>query len=324
MHPFSATVESSAAQLSESDLIERIREWIGRATPASPEGIGDDCAVQTPSPECKQVITIDPVIYGVHFDDSVTPPDVAAKLLKRNASDVAAMGASPKFAVVSMTLPPPTQLAWLESFYRGLAQAALQLDMKIVGGDIASSGDSHLSAHLCMIGEISLNTPPLQRGGAQDGDIIYVTGELGGSLLRKHYAFEPRIAEGKWLASQGHATACLDISDGIGKDATQLPSKDYLSEIDVSLIPISDDAVTTASSSNRLPEYHAINDGEDYELLFTVAPQMQQAFESDWKQQFETRLTRIGAIRAKPTSSNPSIRFVNATEEIEASGYEHL
>ena len=100
MNPFTTHKEKSVASLGECQIIQEIRNWLGNTNPPSPMGIGDDCALLEVSYGTKQVITVDPVIYGVHFDDSVSPEDVGAKLLNRNASDVAAMGCSPTLSLI--------------------------------------------------------------------------------------------------------------------------------------------------------------------------------------------------------------------------------
>src|SRR4051812_40618639 len=121
MHPFARNAKDSVSSLGEERLISAIRRWLGNATPPAPHGIGDDCAV-LPASAREQVITVDPVIFGRHFDKNVSPNDVGAKLLKRNLSDLAAMGAKPTAAVIALTLDPRVSTGWLESFYRGLAR----------------------------------------------------------------------------------------------------------------------------------------------------------------------------------------------------------
>ena len=120
MHPFAKNASDSVAALGEERLIAAIRRWLGSASPRSPFGIGDDCAV-LPAAQGKQLITVDPVIYREHFNDAIPPRAVGEKLLKRNLSDLAAMGGRPRAAVVALALDPHTSVRWLEQFYRGLA-----------------------------------------------------------------------------------------------------------------------------------------------------------------------------------------------------------
>ena len=151
MHPFTPRQRDSVAALGETRLIESIRRWLGNVSPPPPFGIGDDCAV-LPASRRRQLVTTDPVIFGRHFDDSVPPCAVGAKLLKRNLSDLAAMGARPTAAVVSLALDPRVSTRWLEQFHRGLAAVARRFSVAVVGGDVAQS-DGFLGAFLTLFGE---------------------------------------------------------------------------------------------------------------------------------------------------------------------------
>src|SRR3954471_10874438 len=120
MHPFTKRSDESVSAWGEEKLIMAIRRWLGAVSPRSPFGIGDDCAVLAAARR-PQLITVDPVVYGRHFDDRVAPRGVGAKLLKRNLSDIAAMGGRPTAAVLALTLDARISRTWLEKFYRGLA-----------------------------------------------------------------------------------------------------------------------------------------------------------------------------------------------------------
>lgn len=194
MKPFTLIRADSVLARGELQLIANIRRWLGRTSPQSPFGIGDDCAVVPPS-ENLLLITTDPVIYGFHFDNTVPPRAVGAKLLKRNLSDIAAMGGRPRTAVISLALSPDTSVAWLRGFYLGLAACAREYQVKIVGGDITQGPAGLLGAFLTLHGE-STGQRVVTREGARRGDHIYVTGSLGGSLLGHHHRFSPRLAEG--------------------------------------------------------------------------------------------------------------------------------
>ena len=123
MHPFTKYHPESVAALGEEALIGRIRRWLGPVSPRAPFGIGDDCAV-LPGARGRQLLTVDPVVYGRHFDDSIPARAVGTKLLKRNLSDLAAMGGRPSAAVIALSLDPRTSLRWVEGFYCGLAAVA--------------------------------------------------------------------------------------------------------------------------------------------------------------------------------------------------------
>ena len=284
MHPFAAQARDSVASLGEVRLIAAIRRWLGRASPPAPHGIGDDCAV-LPAARRPQLLTVDPVIYGRHFDDAVPPRAVAAKLLKRNLSDLAAMGGRPTAAVVALALDPRTSLRWLDQFYRGLAACARRYDDPIVGGDVAQL-DSGLVASLTLLGE-TVGPRAVTRTGSRVGDSIFVTGVLGRSLPSgHHWKFTPRLAEGAWLAAQPAVRAMMDVSDGLAKDLLALTPPRSVPALDPAALPLRAGADARA----------ALADGEDYELVFALAGRADHAaFVRAWKKQFpRTRLSHLG------------------------------
>ena len=258
------------------------------------------------------------MIYGRHFDDSVPARAVGAKLLKRNLSDLAAMGARPTAAVVSLALDPRVGTRWLEQFHRGLAATARRYSVPIVGGDVAQS-DGFLGAFLTLFGEAS-GPRVVLRTGARRGDWIYVTGTLGGSLLGHHWKFIPRLAEGEWLARRREVRAMMDVSDGLAKDLPALAPRGARPALAAGMVPISAAARVRARATGQTPLSHALGDGEDYELVFVVAgPARRAALERAWRRRFpRLRLTCIG-------------RFVSAGRIPSGSvdlpafhGYEHL
>jgi thiamine-monophosphate kinase len=284
VNPFSQRPSNSVAALGEEKLIRAIRGWLGSASPRAPFGIGDDCAV-LPASRGPQLITVDPVIYRRHFDDQVPPRAVGAKLLKRNLSDLAAMGGRPTAAVLALTLDQRTSLEWLEEFYRGLATCARRYRVPIVGGDI-SQADNIVAASLTLLGTAT-GKRVLTRRGARAGDHIYVIGNLGGSLRnRHHFRFSPRLAEGAWLARQRVVRSMMDVSDGLAKDLHALTPAGTTVALFADRIPRARDADLRS----------ALTDGEDYELVFTVAKNADRAgFERAWRLAFpRTRLSRVG------------------------------
>ena len=317
MHPFTERPADSVSSLGETRLIAAIRRWLATVSPPSPRGIGDDCAVLPANPR-RQLITTDPVIYGRHFDDTVPPRAVGAKLLKRNLSDLAAMGGRPTAAVISLALDPRVKTLWLEQFYRGLAAAARRFSVPIVGGDVAQ-GDGFLGAFLTLCGEAAAPRV-LLRTGARPGDWIYVTGTLGGSLLGHHWRFLPRLTEGEWLARRGEVRAMMDLSDGLAKDLPALTPPGAEPAVDANAVPVSEAARTLARRTARSPLSHALCDGEDYELVFAVASRADRvAFERAWRRKFaSTCLSCIG--RFVPRGQRPA----EATDLAAYRGYEHL
>jgi thiamine-monophosphate kinase len=214
MHPFTKSFDESVSARGESALIRDIQRWLGPASPRAPFGIGDDCAVLPPV-RGRQLLTVDPVVYGRHFDDSSPARAVGAKLLKRNLSDLAAMGGRPVAAVLALTLDARVSLRWVEGFYRGLAATARRYRVPLVGGDIAQA-DGVIVAGLTLLGA---TTGPrvLTRTGAKQNNFIYVTGRLGGSLSSgHHWKFTPRLAVGAWLARRPEVSAMMDLRPSTG------------------------------------------------------------------------------------------------------------
>lgn len=285
----------SVRGLTESELIGLITHWLGDLNPRTPEGIGDDCAVFQPSGDIRQIMTTDALVYGRHFDDSISAEQAGAKLVNRNLSDIAAMGGVPDRAVLNLLFGPNLDLAWLEGFIQGLRRAAAGVDLKIVGGDICSLNPGLFISMLTVLGTAA---SPLTRGSAQIGDAIYVTGELGGSLKQKHAAFTPRLAEGQWLAGSGCCTTLMDLTDGLAKDLPAILADGQSAEVDVHSIPVAHDAHLAARHSGRSALEHAFCDGEDYELLFTIQSSISRTdFMESWAQAFpQRRICCIGRV----------------------------
>lgn len=308
MDPFTRDRAASVSAWGEERLIRAIRRWLGRASPRAPFGIGDDCAVLRAS-RGPQLITVDPVIHGRHFDDRVPPRAVGEKLLKRNLSDLAAMGGRPVAAVLALTLDRRVSRRWLELFYRGLASAARRYRVSVVGGDIAQA-DGVLAASLTLLGEAAAPRV-LTRTGARAGDWIYVTGALGNSLATgHHFRFRPRLAEGAWLARRAEVRSMMDVSDGLAKDLHALTPAGAVPALEPDALPRRAGADLSA----------ALTDGEDYELAFVLARSADRpAFERAWRRAFpRTALSGVG--RFVRQGALPS----TAVDLARYHGYEHL
>jgi thiamine-monophosphate kinase len=308
VHPFTPHVSASVSSLGEEGLIAAIRGWLGTASPRAPFGIGDDCAVLAGA-RGPQLLTVDPVIYGRHFDDGVSPRDAGAKLLKRNLSDLAAMGGRPTAAVLALILDPTVSRSWLEQFYRGLAACARAYGVPIVGGDIAQA-DGVLAASLTLLGAAT-GSRVLTRTGAQPGDSIFVTGVLGRSpATGHHFRFRPRLQEGAWLAQRQEVRAMMDVSDGLAKDLHALTPPKAIPAVFAAALPLRAGA----------EPHHALTDGEDYELVFVLAGRARQdAFVRSWRRAFpRTRLSCIGHF--VPAGKLPA----GAINLAGFHGYEHL
>ncbi len=318
-----STHPATLATLGENRLIHAIQDWLGSANPPPPHGIGDDCAV-LPRRKARQLVTVDPVIAGRHFDDRMPARAVAEKLLKRNLSDIASMGGRPHSAVVALAAPPSLPLAWLRGFYRGLASCARTYGVHIVGGDCAQT-TGPFSAFLTLLGDAPRR--PLTRTGARPGDLLFVTGSLGGSILGKHTRFHPRLEEGRWLAERREVHAAMDLSDGLGKDLAALVPDGGEALIDPRALPISPAARRLARRTRRDPIDCALNDGEDYELLFAAAPRGVEALIVAWHRALATPLSCIGRIdrNASGGPGDRAIRFEPSLPRgVLTQGYEHF
>jgi thiamine-monophosphate kinase len=284
-------------------------------------GPGDDCAVvRIPGSADDWLFTTDPVIERRHFLSSTPARLVGRKAIARAVSDIAAMGGTPLWILIDLVAPATTPLARIRGFYDGMIAAARKWDLGILGGDTAE-GDT-LELHITGVGRIPRGTAVL-RSGARAGDLIYVTGSLGGAYLsgnRHHLLFEPRLEAGRFLAAKKFATAMMDLSDGIAADLPRLldASKRGVS-LDAAAIPLS-----RAARKTPHPIHHALCDGEDFELLFTLAPRTRTRFEAVWSRKFpELPATRIGTILARP--ARRMIRLPDGTEaQLRPGGYQHF
>ena len=320
---FTKNADKSIRGLGEVALIAQIRHWLGAVSPNSPQGMGDDCAVVDRPGGLKQILTTDSLSYGQHFDDSISARDAGAKLIKRNLSDIAAMGGRPGEALLNLLFGSDLRTDWLAAFFEGIYHTCQEYELPIVGGDISTLPNGQFTAVLCLTGY--LENPPLLRKGAQAGDALYVTNTLGGSLLKKHYGFAPRLSEGQWLAQSRACSALMDITDGLAKDLVELIPDECAAYLELGKIPLSDAAHQCAKASGRSAMEHAFCDGEDYELLLAVKKDTQlEVFEREWRKKFpSTPLNQIGELR----KSESKVPYIDAkTQEALPwiKGFEHL
>lgn len=291
MNPFfqKSADDTPLSQWGESALIAAIGQWLGASAPPPPEGPGDDCAVLPPCKDAR-LLTTDSVIYGRHFDDSLSGFDAGAKLLKRNASDIAAMGGIPDSAVTAVICGKNLSVKWLEDFCRGMAHAAQACGISLVGGDMAQGADDTFSATMALLGHAA---QPVLRTGGSPGDLVCVTGELGGSLDGWHYQFSPRLTEGRWLAANAHPVAMMDITDGLAKDLPSALPHTCDALIEPACLPIRASARNGTDGRDWLS--HALCDGEDYELLVILPKDTDwPALQRRWQTAFALPLTCIG------------------------------
>lgn len=282
-----------------------------------PIGIGDDMAEVRLGDTMSVLITTDMLLDGSHFDlKTATLEQVGYKAMAASLSDCAAMATVPLAAVVAVVLPPGFGQAGLKQLHAGIAFAAEKYDCPLIGGDMTSWRQNHpFAVNVTMLSRPAANAP-VRRNGARAGDVVCVTGSLGGSLLRKHLAFEPRVREALTLAQTVTLSAMMDISDGLSTDLNRICEQSGVGAIlDAASIPISDDARTLAD-----PLAAALHDGEDFELLFTLASEQCTRLMQAWDD--PTPISQIGVIAE---GSGMQIRMPDGRiAELTPGGYDHL
>ncbi|MGH9774172.1 MAG: thiamine-phosphate kinase [Candidatus Acidiferrales bacterium] len=307
-------MKSTVQRVSERNLINRI----ARTVPSSGSGllvpIGDDAAVLKSPRRCDWVVSCDFSLEGVHFLAAFHPPEsVGYKSLARAVSDLAAMGALPRYYLLSMALPLRRTGDWLARFLAGMRRSARELGVVLAGGD--TSEYSRICISITVIGEASPRMHAL-RSGARPGHAIYVSGHLGSSelglrllhsrrglrkefhsLLRPHLFPRVRISLGRWLAENRIASAMIDLSDGLSADLDRLCRASCVgARLFSSMIPtVKFQPSLCRSGSHQMgdPLDLALHGGEDYELLFTVPPRAEKRLSS---YPGKLLLTRIGQI----------------------------
>jgi thiamine-monophosphate kinase len=272
-------------------------------------GPGDDCAVVKFGKRW-QLLKTDCLVEGVHFLKESPAVWIGWKALCRTISDVAAMGGKPMDALVTIAVDPQVRVRWLLGVYSGLRKAASRYEVNLVGGETSRSpGPAFISVALTGIVE---KRRALLRSGGKPGDLLYVTGRLGGSIRGKHLRFEPRLTEAMWLADHFPINAMIDLSDGLGSDLPRLAKASGAGfEIDRERLPLN-----KGCSSEQ-----AIADGEDYELLFAVSEGTGAALEERWTKKFpELPLTQIGWLTELSTQ-----KFgVSGSDQLSVSGFDHF
>jgi thiamine-monophosphate kinase len=277
-----------------------------RQLPGSRKLIGDDCAVaEFSGAKNLLVLKTDSVVEKIHFQPTTNPELVGWKAMMRPLSDLAAVSAIPQFALITLIVPAVRSTFWVHKLYRGLKRAGSRFNVAIVGGETsATRGPAVISVSIS--GFVEKNRAVSRRGG-EKGDDLFVTGKLGGSLRGKHLRFVPRIEESRWLTKNFRVHAMMDLSDGIGADLPRLARASKLGfKIDKEKLPLASGAKID----------NAISDGEDYELLFAIAPRDRAHLQKSWRKKFpKLPLTRIGSLTQ---------RLNNSTAQRLRRGYVHF
>jgi thiamine-monophosphate kinase len=299
---------------------DEITAWFARQArlPAAdfPIGIGDDMAQIRWAGE-SVFITTDMLLDGVHFDlRRATVEQAGYKAMAVSLSDCAAMATRPVAAVVCVALPRSYGEKELKELHSGIMRAGVKYGCALVGGDITSwKNENPFAVSVAMVSKC-VGNEPITRSGAKVGDCICVTGTLGGSGYGRHLEFEPRVKEAMKIAAAVKVNSMIDISDGLSSDLNRICRQSAAGAIiDAQLIPISDEA-----RRNEDPLGSALNDGEDFELLFTLSRRECETLVKDWDE--PVAITRIGTITdTKRMQMKMADGQIN---ELLAGGYEHL
>ncbi len=312
--------------MKEFELIRQIQQQANTPGTGVILGIGDDAAVLEIPAGRHLVAATDTLNAGTHFPLETNPFDIGYKCLAVNLSDLASMGAVPHWALLSLSLPGADE-QWVQSFMQGLMSLARLHGVSLVGGDTTSGP---MSISLTALGSV----PPglqMQRSGAQPGDLVVVSGSVGGAAYaldqlqsgkqaeEQHLLDrpEPRVALGQLLA--GHANACIDVSDGLLADLGHiLESSVCAAKLDLEKLPCSD-ALAKVGVEARYR--YQLSGGDDYELLFTLPPECREKL-ADWRRQLNLRLSVIGGI-----VEGSGVECIGANGEpwsIDYAGFEHF
>jgi thiamine-monophosphate kinase len=283
----------------ESDLIDYLR----RRLPAHPLlrlGPGDDAAILRLAEVDECAITVDMLTDHVDFELSeIDPRRAGRKALAVNLSDLAAMASRPLAAVIALALPRRGGAELAVALYEGLLPLAERYQVAIAGGD-TNSWDGPLAMSITLLGAVTEHGP-LRRGGARPGDRIVVTGSFGGSILGRHFDFEPRVREALLLNQRYELHAGIDVSDGLLMDLAHIAEESGCgAALRTGAVPISDDARRLAQTlgDGSTPLDHALGDGEDFELILAVPPQ--EAARMLAEQPLQVPLAAIGQFVAEP------------------------
>ena len=304
----------------EFDLIARLRSQ----APPHPRvrlGIGDDCAALAMPGGADLLATTDMLMDGRHFVLAEAGAEaVGYKALAVNLSDIAAMAGIPIAAFVAVALPRHEAARIAEGLMAGMAPLAERFGVALAGGD-TNAWDGPLVVSITLLGE-AMPPGPVRRSGARAGDVILVTGPLGGSLLGRHLRPEPRIVEAQHLHRCAPIHALIDLSDGLASDLGHIlaESGGLGAELDGASIPIHADANLLAARTGRTPLDHALGDGEDFELCLVVPAGAAERLLGSPPQ--GVALHRVGTILERP---GLHLRDTDGTlTPIIARGFDHL
>lgn len=334
---------TSLSQLGERALIQRITARLSMP-PWVTVGPGDDAAVVAPERGTHDVLTTDAIVDGVHVDRRFVPPDsIGHRALAVNLSDLAAMGAEPRCALLSLLLPDDIGLTDIDGILDGLLALAAQHRVALVGGNISRT-PGPLTLDITAIGSVHPRRI-LRRSGAKPGDEVYVTGTLGdgavglrvlnsgpeGSVgeadrqvrlcIERYLHPAPRVRAGLLLSRNRAATSCMDLSDGLADGVRQIAEASSVGiTIDAAALPFSEGVRTWHAQHGGSPVDTALTGGDDYELIFTVRPSHRGRLRGVVNRLGHVAVTRIGRV----TRSRDLLVEEGGTERTLPHGYEHF
>jgi thiamine-monophosphate kinase len=301
----------------EDEITGWFRQQRQLSPAAIPIGIGDDMAQIALNHGASVLITTDMLLDGTHFDlATATLAQVGYKSMAASLSDCAAMATIPLAAVVAVGLPHGWSGRQLQELHAGVVCAADKYRCPLVGGDITSwTGEGRFVVCVSMLSKPGTK-PPVRRNGAKVGDVVCVTGSLGGSGLRRHLEFEPRVHEALEIVRMADLHAMMDISDGLSTDLHRICHQSGVGAlVEAAAVPIAGDAKVRAD-----PLDAALNEGEDFELLFTLAPDQWDRLRRLWSQ--PVPLTAVG--RITNTGRMEIRRPDGSITDLRPGGYDHL
>lgn len=324
--------------ISEHALLARLLARLPRPSPTVLVGPGDDAAVVAGSRNERLVVTTDAVVEGVHFSRAYSSPaDIGHRALAVNLSDLAAMGATPRWALLSLLLPGSTRASDVEELVDGLAALAIRHAVSVIGGNITRT-DGPLIVDVTAGGEVR-SRKWLTRSGANAGDAIYLSGTIGGAAAglemlqagtanpdpgcaAKHLRPEARVRLGVALGRNRAATAAMDLSDGLADALEQVAAASGVGvRVDAALLPIEPCAREWWTARGADPIDAALAGGDDYELLCAVPRKRHGALRSALRHAADAPLTKIGELTKDPRERV----LLRAGREHELpKGYEHF
>lgn len=325
-------------ELGEHALLARLLARLPRLSPSVLVGPGDDAAVLEPARNERLVVTTDAVVEGVHFSRThSTPADIGHRVLAVNLSDLAAMAATPRWALLSMVLPGALPVADAEGLVDGLASLARRYGVSVAGGNITRT-DGPLVVDVTAGGEAAPRRW-LTRGGGRPGDALYVSGTLGAAAaglemlrtgtagpdpvcIERHVRPEPRVRLGVAMGRARAARAAIDLSDGLGDALRQVAASGGTGiRIEAEALPIEPGAKAWWEARGVDPVAAAVAGGDDYELLFAVSRRQAGALRSVRRQVSAPPLTKIGELTKDPREL---VLVRNGKTEALPEGFEHF